>query len=320
MTSRAAALEAFHENYESLAPAEFMNVGQRIHELMLDIFGDEAAEDALNAAMSSFGSTDYRSWREIADDLSLALEAPASQTWHGLYGFAFYGVCNSQHTTDADNRAWAKEQLKTADRTWRRLPEGWREEMPEAKRDLLAAEARWRLISGEGVPLEGLAALAGISRKRIANLLSAQDTSLQVEERVAERDGGGQTPLISNASASAWLAAREDFWPTRLEGEEGTTERAAATIIDEEVVFVPVSKQGSAFLPDSARLSSGGYRIGSKGYEIDVSDYWDALARLQKMAPPRWRTLEGKRGYVLVTGVTWMRCQKSAINEPTEQE
>lgn len=53
------------------------------------------------------------------------------------------------------------------------------------------------------------------------------------------------------------------------------------------------------FLP--ACRMAGGYRIGPKGEESTVSDYWDALTRLSHMQPPRFRRPNNEGNFGIVT-------------------
>lgn len=53
------------------------------------------------------------------------------------------------------------------------------------------------------------------------------------------------------------------------------------------------------FLP-ACRMATG-YRIGAKGDEITVADYWDALARLAAMQPPRFRRPNAEGNFGIVT-------------------
>ena len=61
------------------------------------------------------------------------------------------------------------------------------------------------------------------------------------------------------------------------------------------------------FLP--ACRMAGGYRIGPKGEEATVSDFWEALTRLSAMQPPRFRRPNAERNFGIV------RCEPDAFEE-----
>jgi hypothetical protein len=61
------------------------------------------------------------------------------------------------------------------------------------------------------------------------------------------------------------------------------------------------------FLP-TCRIA-GGYRIGPKGSETTVDDYWDALARLSAMQPPRFRRPNAENNFGIV------KCEPDAFEE-----
>jgi len=62
------------------------------------------------------------------------------------------------------------------------------------------------------------------------------------------------------------------------------------------------------FTPDLLR--NGVYRIGAKGAEEDVADFYAALTRLNAMPVPRWRRPNEKGLWGIVSGVAWQRIEK----------
>lgn len=78
-----------------------------------------------------------------------------------------------------------------------------------------------------------------------------------------------------------------------------------------EFVRVPfyVERDGSKtfFLP-SCRMS-GGYRIGAKGEEVTLQDYWAALTKLMTMKPPRFRRPNAEGNFGIV------KCEPGALEE-----
>src|SRR3546814_14593698 len=80
----------------------------------------------------------------------------------------------------------------------------------------------------------------------------------------------------------------------------------------EEYWFVPVAKDGSAFLSHCA--SGGHFTIGEKGAEQKFDDYFEALEQLQRMRTPRWRR-PGPSGVPgIVAGVRSDRMSRRAID------
>jgi hypothetical protein len=65
------------------------------------------------------------------------------------------------------------------------------------------------------------------------------------------------------------------------------------------------------FLP-SCRMA-GGYRIGAKGEEVTVADYWAALAQLTAMKPPRFRRPNGEGNFGIV------KCETDAVEEVSRE-
>jgi hypothetical protein len=98
--------------------------------------------------------------------------------------------------------------------------------------------------------------------------------------------------------------------PRRADPIEGTIVRSSARpfvpppMPDREgFLAIPVSADGSKFTPDVA--SPSGFRIGPKGSELLVKDYFEALSQLRGMSPPRWRRPNMSGNFGLVTGVRW---------------
>jgi len=103
-----------------------------------------------------------------------------------------------------------------------------------------------------------------------------------------------------------WLIAA-GYLPTQR-----TLAATPKTAAKTEFVFVPVARDGSAFLPDVR--SAGRYTIGAKGDEQKVADYFEALALLTAMPTPRWRrpNSEGNRG--IVAGIDFHRVPRERID------
>lgn len=84
--------------------------------------------------------------------------------------------------------------------------------------------------------------------------------------------------------------------------------------LDTPSEMIPTAKDGSSFLPYCR--SKNGYRIGQKGDEVLIADYWEALKELKEMPVPRWRrpsTTTGIPG--IVTGIAEKEFLLADINE-----
>jgi hypothetical protein len=162
---------------------------------------------------------------------------------------------------------------------------------------LAAAEARWAIDHGRAVAPDGLAALAGVKPKTIANLLAAREMPT---------DADGRIPAVE---ALRYLERREGFvrsnWQYAAK-QSAVSDSAEARTLAEQV-FVPVDSDGNPFLPSVARRGRDGvprYAIGAKSDPEYVEGYWEALDRLARMPTPRWRRppTSGRGGWSLVTG------------------
>ena len=178
---------------------------------------------------------------------------------------------------------------------------------------LAAAEARWELDHDRPVPPAGLAMLAGVKPKTMANLLAAR-------ELATDARGHGLPD-----EARRYLSGRESFIPSVWQREEEyramaeAAEAGGAAARRGEQVFVPVDSEGRAFLPDLARQGRDGiprYAIGPKDAPDFVEDYWEALHRLSLMETPRWRRppATGKGGWSLVSAQEgWRRFPRAEL-------
>lgn len=181
---------------------------------------------------------------------------------------------------------------------------------------LVAAEARWAIDHGNAVVPEGLAALACVKPKTIANLLAAREIST---------DGDGRIPATE---ALRYLDRKKDFlrstWQNAAAGPPPPPTDGAKPLSDQ--VFVPVDGEGNAFLPTLMRRGRDGVRrfiVGTKAEPVFVEDYWDALDRLARMPVPRWRRApaSGTGGWSLVTAQEgWRRFARADLKREIKAE
>lgn len=179
---------------------------------------------------------------------------------------------------------------------------------------LAAAEARWAIDHGKPLMPEGLAALAGVKPKTIANQLAARELST---------DGSGRIPA---AEALRFLERRKDFvrstWQDPIEEPPAADTSAPRALVEQ--VFVPVDGDGSPFLPSLARRGRDGvprYAIGAKTDPEYIEDYWEALEQLARMPMPRWRRppMSGKGGWSLVSAQDgWRRFARADLERMVE--
>ena len=69
-------------------------------------------------------------------------------------------------------------------------------------------------------------------------------------------------------------------------------------------ILVPRAKDGSTF--HRGLRKKRGYIIGTKGEEIVVTDFADALKALHAMDTPRWRRPNQRGNWGIVSGVEWV--------------
>ncbi len=181
------------------------------------------------------------------------------------------------------------------------------------------ARARIKYDLRQPLTVHELAALSGVTVKRLQNAIYAKTD----EAPVVDRDG-----LIRTESCELWLSTRDytpSIWQqvaqlfplTTSWGRDVPYEDAEPDRQFNDFVFVPVARDGSMFTPSlrtSGHAGEDGYTIGAKGSERVVADYHTALAELHTMETPRWRRPNpesGKRG--IVAGQTWKRIRRSEL-------
>lgn len=175
----------------------------------------------------------------------------------------------------------------------------------EFGKTIYAAEGRYFLDSGKSLNTSHIIALSGMSLRSVRNSISKNDESgLRVD------DNGN----ISNAEARRWLSERKNFTPTRSFQNSDISWPMGLENLDEvEYVFVPVSDDGTAFLPSLRRPN--GYQVGKKGEEKYYDDFYEALGALQSMPTPRFRRPNEQGNWGIKVGSSWMRVAKSEIEK-----
>lgn len=161
------------------------------------------------------------------------------------------------------------------------------------------AQARLKVDQDERLTMSEMALLTG---KRDANLA----TTAHRKVFPTYEENGKRYAEVTDVLP--WLEAN-GYIPTKGVDYHDIPESAYASV--EEYFFVPVAKDGSAFLPNCA--SGGRFTLGEKGAEQKVDDYFVALETLQRMRTPRWRR-PGPSGVPgIVTGVRFERMSRREI-------
>jgi hypothetical protein len=185
------------------------------------------------------------------------------------------------------------------------IPAGWGS-FGALVNDVLAAEARLAVDSGKDVAPDQLAALSCLSLKSIKNLVAPGNRSEAIKLNADDK--------INSADAKRWLDARDDFKPSHwhLRGTANLrVPKAEQTKLD-EVLFVPVAKDGTVFEPNCCK-STRGYSIGERDAQENIDDYQEALTRLTRMPTPRWRRRNTLGRWGDVVGVEWARKTRSEL-------
>jgi len=174
------------------------------------------------------------------------------------------------------------------------------------------AAVRAAIDFGDPVSLEGLQLLSGLSLAGVRTAVSIGDL---------HPDDAGN---VSFEEASAWLARRREFCPSRwrnpTDNQRPFDPSNVVTPDDRGMIWVPQSAEGDAFVPDlvvrQARGVAGiSVTIGAKGEEVQHHDFYAALTALAAVDVARWRRRNsaGNWGIVRARGA-WVAVSKSEID------
>lgn len=252
---------------------------------------------------------DRSDWRAVIDHHLFAFDLQEIfASFAGLYAFARGG--EGQGHTPYESREQIEEVLAQYQKLKALISAEIAAKMqhwPWLADTLVAAETRWALDHGVSVLPTGLAILAGVKPKTLANLIASKTLA-------SDPDGS-----IPAAIALDYLGRRKDFVPSSWQEPSQAPEAAPAdtgTLTDP--VWLPVDGDGQPFLPSLARRSRDGgeprYAIGDKATPEYIGDYWQALERLSRMPIPRWRRPNAQGNWGLVTAQdTWKRFARADI-------
>jgi hypothetical protein len=291
-------LAEFGAEYERFEADDIFNLIVRTGEWLEKLLMDEAAVDAAMTELhqrlmgAELPVDAAKGWRELWSSVSIndQLEPAVSQFLVSLSAFAFWGLPPDQCNDVPAAEAYVVRGRELLDA----VPDGWGE-IRDLRQTVLAAEGRLRLDTARNVTPEQLAALAQISPKTMKNMLTPKAGATEFHLNSA-----GEIP---GADALRWLEGREDF---KSSVWKETSDDADRNEDLGEVVFVPVSKDGSWFDPVRCR-GLGGFSIGPKGAEERIDDYEEALDRLSRMRVPYWRRPNSVGNWGIVAGISWKR-------------
>jgi hypothetical protein len=171
--------------------------------------------------------------------------------------------------------------------------------------DLVAlARARLKVDQGERLTMADIAMLLDVKEPTVV-------TNAHRKNFASIEDGNRR--YAEPADALPWMI-KQGYLPTRRSSAEAAPAAAEAPAdarADDDLLFVPVARDGTWFSPECR--SGGRYTIGAKGEEQKFTDYFEALAALVKMPTPRWRraNAEGNRG--IVSGVRFDRIRRAEL-------
>lgn len=316
----------FQEDYDHAEAFEVRRVIEDIFDMIEIVFDSETAGELMLSAYRKYiGEPElenthysdrhhhmavYDLWREL--DLDDLFKVPLVRFMESLNGYAFFGLPVHQYELhenlfEAIHGAWlvAIEEVM-------RIPNI--DELPATKATIGAAETRHFFVDGLGqtettsVHIEGLAELAGVSVKTLRNMLAPSG---------GEGIHVGKDGRIPAAEARQWLEGRRNFRPSvwqlvEASDSDGADAEIPDPAMDEEIFFVPASKDGSVFSPDAER--DGAYTVGAKGQEERIENYREALARLQVLDRPSWRRPTESGRWGLVTATHWLRKTASELD------
>lgn len=251
-------------------------------------------------------------WWELIEASSYSNELPLTDLFFNLHAYAFYGAVGNEYLEVSprptklrsvdDRREFVRLVLDAVAEFFSDLPPNWDLDLKEAQRTFKAAEARWQLDNDQNLDPEGMSILAGATLKTVRNTISSKGLAL------------GDDGRIPVDQARTWLSARRPTFRPSVWMQD--TSASNADLLNEDVFFVPVARDGTCFSGDLAR--AGRYTIGGKGAEVQVEGFRAALATLHRMAVPHWRRPNAEGNWGIVSGIRWERRTASTLGLTTE--
>jgi len=302
----------FWEDHKDFDSAWLRNMLHNLAEFLPFIFKFDAVGDGLTMMYRNsigklppdfdwIGAEEYLS----AADLS---RLPGFRLALALRAYAYYGLMLEMDESEDVHGLQAFLEHAEMDL----IPIRWGGD-EETERTIEAALARRKLDwnSAEGLSPEELAALVGLRRKNIVNLLAPAKRASGTHG-VLETGPNGR---ITVESARRWLLARPDFRPSIWQHQEDAPLGApwSEALLEGDPVFVPVSSDRSWFSPEHRNERDGHYYVASGDCEEKYKDYWSALEFLSRAASPRWRYRDSIGRWRMKNGTDWLRKTRQEI-------
>ena len=236
-------------------------------------------------------SDEQSAWEDDWKDLDAFNDTYWSDTMeraHNLNAFAYYGILptwDSKHVSPemeeiADVTGYIRRTVEQLTKFTSLLPKEHDSYGIDAiERTCLASDARLKIDSNDSVTVHELAALTGVTTKRLQNAIYAKSEDAPIP---------GKDGLISTESAQRWLRARDylpSIWQEFVSGRCWEVQSLAGAVhhdvgevaSKEEFLFVPEAKDGTIFGPTSClrpghSSESPHYTVGAKGVEQDFDN------------------------------------------------
>jgi hypothetical protein len=250
-------------------------------------------------------------WRSALDHSSSNCysEWELGSRLHDLAAYALYGIVLDGSDNEAVLAERIEEQVKEAEQFVAATPVNWLDGNSNSDlfRLVRLASNRWALDNGRPIEAVALAEFGGVSEGRIRNMMSGANKAFSSKDSQIPAD-----------EALKWLAGRPEFW-TSIWREQSLPQYAREPSAPfHQAAFVPVARDGSMFHPGLQRASS--YTIGKKGTEVQVADFYGALAQLQRMPVPYWRRPNSSGNWGIVAGVRWERVETADLKMPSANQ
>jgi hypothetical protein len=323
--------QEFSEGYEESEGDDIISLviatGEWLEKLLLD---REMVENTMNALLLAFHGganieddryegDDWRErWQNMLYSNNSDFQSTQLMTALNAYGFwglypdcAYFGFKTPEGGAKIDDIGRVVALGRTL---LDAIPSGWGTDS-YLSNTIQAAEARYGIDAERDITPAQLASLARLSLKSIKNLSTPANPAA-----MWKLTPEGKVPW---KVAKTWLETREGFKTSvwHLVDSNDLHDQREISEDLEDVVFVPMAKDGSIFDPVKCK-TSGGYTIGKKGAEEQVEDYLTALRRLSKMPTPYWRRPNAVGNRNLVSGVSWQRktLEELGINKDDEED
>lgn len=323
-------LNNFQLTYDWEAASAALGLLPQAAEIVAAVYGDDAGARITQAVIDIAGLEmveDVDQWRDAIGTIPPTdTNSPFLEDLHDLTAFAHFGIlpgwgapANSTAAGLSVPAAWVDIPaaiIRTCDSITRLLdliPDGPRRASElAALRDM--ALARLAYDAGERLTVHQLAALSGVSVKRVQNAVYADKKAPMVDaDNKVTREGCERWLADRDYQPSLWqqvqaLGDLDNDW-----GRNVVLEIVEDNPSYDDFVFVPVADDGSIFCPALKRDRAQHFTIGPKGLEETVGDYNEALERLSRMAVACWRRPNSNGNWGIVSCQSWKRIRRAEL-------